>query len=104
MCHISPWPCTVGLCKGAGHVLQEGGYLMIYGPFKVDGQCTTQSNADFDASLRQRDPEWGYRDVADIQAEAAKSHLSLLRKVEMPANNLYLVFQKSTSQLCLSAP
>ena len=46
---------------GAGKVLRPGGLLLVYGPFKVDGKCTTESNASFDASLRRQNPEWGYR-------------------------------------------
>lgn len=46
---------------GAGKVLRPGGLLLVYGPFKVDGKCTTESNASFDMSLRQQNPEWGYR-------------------------------------------
>ncbi len=79
---------------GAGHVLVPGGPLFTYGPFSVDGAPTTPSNAAFDASLRQRNPAWGYRDVADVAAEAAKAGLELVHRHDMPANNLLLVFRR----------
>eukprot|EP00892_Ulva_mutabilis_P008302 jgi/Ulvmu1/5844/UM025_0103.1 len=94
MCHISPWPATAGLCRGAGKVLRPGGLLMVYGPFKVDGQCTTASNASFDASLRQQNPEWGYRDIKEVESEAVTAGLQLQEMVPMPANNFFLIFTK----------
>lgn len=65
-----------------------------YGPFSVDGKPTTESNAAFDAALRQRNPQWGYRDVADVGREAAAAGLTAVERRDMPANNLLLVFRK----------
>jgi hypothetical protein len=92
VCHISPWTVTLGLLGGAGHVLAPGGQLFLYGPFSVDGRPTTDSNVAFDQSLRARNPEWGYRDVADVAAAAAAAGLHLHQQHEMPANNFLLVF------------
>ena len=94
MCHISPWSCTVGLLAGAARVLQPGGELFLYGPFSVNGRPTTESNAAFDATLRQRNPAWGYRDVADVEALAAAAGLSFVERREMPANNFMLIYRK----------
>lgn len=92
--HISPWAATQGLVRGAARVLQPGGLLLIYGPFSVDGAPTTESNAAFDRSLRASNPAWGYRDVADVAAEAEAAGLALLERRAMPANNFYLIFQR----------
>eukprot|EP01062_Namystynia_karyoxenos_P056481 TRINITY_DN47443_c0_g1_i1.p1 TRINITY_DN47443_c0_g1~~TRINITY_DN47443_c0_g1_i1.p1 ORF type:complete len:233 (+),score=77.19 TRINITY_DN47443_c0_g1_i1:78-701(+) len=92
--HISPWAVTLGLIAGAGYQLRSGGALVLYGPFKVGGKCTTESNAAFDASLRQRDPSWGYRDVGDISAAAAAQGLRFVERRDMPANNFMLVYTK----------
>ena len=54
MIHIAPWSVTEGLVAGAGCILPEGGLLYLYGPFKVAGAHTAQSNATFDADLRAR--------------------------------------------------
>ena len=43
---------------GAAHALRDGGALVTYGPFKLDGAFTSDSNAAFDTSLRARNPEW----------------------------------------------
>jgi hypothetical protein len=68
--------------------------LLLYGPFKRDGKHTAPSNAAFDASLRDRDPEWGVRDIADLEKLAAGAGLVLIDIAEMPANNLILVFAR----------
>jgi len=92
MVHICPWPATLGLMAGAGRLLGVDGVLFTYGPYKRAGYHTAPSNADFDAALRARDPAWGVRDVADVEGAAAKQNLVLREIVEMPANNLSLVF------------
>lgn len=94
MVHIAPWAATQGLMAGAGRVLPEGGPLVLYGPFTRDGRHTAPSNADFDADLRARDPAWGVRDMATIAEVASGCGLRLSERVEMPANNLILVFRR----------
>ena len=90
--HIAPWRVAEGLFAGAGRVLQEGGYLFLYGPFKRNGKHTALSNAVFDASLRENNPDWGVRDIADLEKLASSCGLALREVVEMPANNLIVVF------------
>jgi cyclopropane fatty-acyl-phospholipid synthase-like methyltransferase len=94
MIHISPWEATLALTRGAGRLLREGGVLFTYGPYKRDGAHTAQSNEAFDESLRARDSRWGVRDVADVESAARENGLQLREIVEMPANNLSLVFEK----------
>jgi cyclopropane fatty-acyl-phospholipid synthase-like methyltransferase len=94
MIHISPWRATLGLMAGTARVLAEGGLLYTYGPYKRDGRHTAPSNEAFDASLRARDPAWGVRDVADVEAAALAQGLRVREIVEMPANNLSLVFRR----------
>lgn len=85
MVHISPWECTLALLAGAARVLPPGGRLVLYGPYRRDGQMVA-SNVAFDESLRRRDPRWGVRDLEALLAAA--TGFSLERIVEMPANNL----------------
>jgi hypothetical protein len=92
--HIAPWRVAEGLFAGAGHYLRADGRLFLYGPFKRDGKHTAPGNAAFDASLRDRDPEWGVRDIADLEKLAASAGLVLVEITEMPANNLVLVFAR----------
>jgi SAM-dependent methyltransferase len=92
--HIAPWRVAEGLLAGAGRYLRADGRLFLYGPFKRDGKHTAASNAAFDISLRDRDPEWGVRDIADLEKLAAGAGLVLVEIAEMPANNLILVFAR----------
>lgn len=93
--HIAPWRVTEGLFAGAGCYLRADGRLFLYGPFKRDGKHTAVSNAVFDSSLRDRDAEWGVRDIADLERLAGNNGLVLKEIAEMPANNLVLVFGRS---------
>ena len=72
--HISPFSVTKGICAGAGRALGVGGSLVIYGPFKLDGKFTSDSNAAFDTSLKGRNGEWGYRDVVSIHTTCTTMH------------------------------
>ena len=93
--HIAPWRVAEGLFAGAGRYLRADGRLFLYGPFKRGGKHTAISNAVFDTSLRERDPEWGVREVEALQQLAADAGLALVETAEMPANNLILVFARS---------
>ncbi len=95
MLHISPWAATTALMAGAGGHLREGGILFVYGPFRRLGVPTAPSNESFDQSLRSRDPAWGLRDLDAVEAEGRGRGLVLREVVEMPANNLSLVFARS---------
>lgn len=94
MIHISPWSATAGLMRGAGRLLGDGAPLYLYGPYRRDGVETAPSNEAFDESLKARDPEWGLRRLEEVAAEAAGHKLALDRIVEMPANNLSVIFRK----------
>ena len=94
MIHIAPWEAALGLLRGSASILVPGGSLFLYGPFKVDGEHTAPSNAEFDASLRRRDAAWGIRDLEAVVAEAKRQGLSLAESNSLPANNKLLVFSK----------
>jgi SAM-dependent methyltransferase len=90
--HIAPWRVAEGLFAGAGRALRADGRLFLYGPFRRDGRHTAVSNAVFDSSLRDRNAEWGVRDIEALEKLAANAGLTLMEVAEMPANNLILAF------------
>jgi SAM-dependent methyltransferase len=92
--HIAPWRVAEGLFAGAARYLRANGRLFLYGPFKRDGKHTALSNAVFDTSLRDNNPEWGVRDIADVKALGDSVGLKLTEIAEMPANNLILSFER----------
>jgi SAM-dependent methyltransferase len=94
MIHISPWPSTLGLLRGAARVLAPGGLLYLYGPYRRNGGHTAPSNAAFDADLRSRDPAWGIRDLEPVAAVASEEGFGAPEVIEMPANNLSVIFSR----------
>lgn len=95
MIHITPWKCCTGLIEGAGRHIASGGALLIYGPFRIGGQHTSQSNEQFDASLKTHNSSWGVRDLEAVTTLASKAALKFVERVQMPANNQTLVFRRS---------
>ncbi|WP_395619740.1 DUF938 domain-containing protein [Sphingorhabdus sp.] len=93
MTHISPWAATLGLLRNAARVMPPSAVLFMYGPYNQHGVPLADSNAAFDMSLRQQNPEWGLRYVDDIVEEADKIGLRLDQVIAMPANNLSLIFR-----------
>ena len=91
MIHIAPWAATLGLLRGAAASLPPSGLLYLYGPYRVAG-AMVPSNAEFDASLRERDAAWGIRDLEAVAAAA--EGFGPPEVIEMPANNLSVVFRR----------
>jgi Protein of unknown function (DUF938) len=94
MIHISAWEATVGLIKGAAAILPPGAPLCLYGPYLRQGIVTAPTNEAFDRSLRDRNPNWGLRDLEAVAAKAQTLGFSAPTITEMPANNLSVVFRR----------
>lgn len=94
MVHISPWEATLGLFAGAARVLAASkGPLVLYGPYIEQGVETAPSNREFDASLKARNPLWGLRDAAALDALAGQHGMTRSARHAMPANNIILVYR-----------
>ena len=94
MIHIAPWEAAVGLITGAARLLPPGGLLFTYGPYRRGGRHTAPSNEAFDADLRRRNPAWGVRDLETVIELARGQGFLPPEIVEMPANNLSLLFTR----------
>jgi SAM-dependent methyltransferase len=97
MIHIAPWEASLGLFAGAGRLLRAGGLLVLYGPFMRGGTHNAPSNAAFDAALKERNASWGVRDIVDLEQVGAAARLNLRETIEMPANNMLLVFSRDSA-------
>ncbi len=91
--HIAPWSVGLGLLAGASRLLPPGGILYLYGPFLEPDKPLTPSNLVFHQSLQFRNPAWGLRDLAVVQAAAEAEGLQLEQVVPMPVNNLSVIFR-----------
>jgi SAM-dependent methyltransferase len=85
--HIMGWPEVQTFFERVGSVLNPGGLVIVYGPFKYLGLDTSASNAAFDASLRASDPQRGVREFELVDALARAAGLELVEDRAMPANN-----------------
>ncbi len=82
------------LISEAAQALAPGGRLMIYGPFMRDDELTSEGDAAFHASLVSQDPEIGYKSDFDVVEWGLSSWLDYQDMVEMPANNLAIIWRK----------
>ncbi|MGY0559821.1 DUF938 domain-containing protein [Luteimonas sp. A277] len=93
--HIMGWDAVQSFFSGVGQVLADadGGKLVAYGPFKYDGAFTSDSNQEFDAWLKARDPQSGIRGFEAVDGLANDAGLRLVTDLAMPANNRCLVWR-----------
>ena len=93
---VAPVAIADGIAQIAARALKPTGFIAIYGPFKVDGKYTTPSNEAFDQEiLAAKVPEWGLKDVRDLEKAANKHGLLLKKQLDLPANNFLLIFGKA---------
>ena len=95
MVHISPWRATEALMRGASAHLKTGAPLYLYGPYRRREVPTAQGNEDFDAALRARNSEWGLRSLEIVAMLAQSVGFTKPDVIEMPANNLSVVFRRT---------
>ncbi|KAN0064034.1 hypothetical protein ACQY0O_003640 [Thecaphora frezii] len=104
--HVAPWSVTrsvfahldprmaFGTQKGQRSILKPSGWVAIYGALNEQGQFTSEGNRKFDAEIRNRNPEFGLRDLDSQLVPLANQHgFQLKQKIQMPAGNLLVVFE-----------
>lgn len=92
--HIMSWAHVQALFAGLPAVMADDALLCVYGPFNQDGAFSSDSNRQFDAWLKARDPEAGIRDAEAVDALAAAQGLRCVEDVAMPANNRLRVWRR----------
>ena len=97
MLHIAPWATCEALMHGAVRHLASSGMLITYGPYLEDEVATSPGNLGFDRDLRLQNPSWGIRRREDVELEAGKVGLRLAQRFAMPANNLLLVWTRTST-------
>ena len=93
--HIMGWPEVEAFFAGLDGMLADDAIVVVYGPFNYGGAYTSDSNRDFDAWLKARDPRSGIRDAEAVNALAAGIALQMVEDVAMPANNRCLVWRRA---------
>ena len=95
--HIMGWDGVEAFFRGVGGILADAadGTLVVYGPFNRGGAYTSDSNREFDAWLKARDPASGIRDFEAVDALARAAGLALVDDVAMPANNHCLAWRRT---------
>jgi len=93
--HIMSWRHVEQFFEASVGCIEVSGYLIIYGPFKYRGEYTSQSNAEFESWLKDRDSQSGIRDFEAVNELAISAGLKLIEDIPMPANNRLLIWQKN---------
>ena len=93
MIHISPWTCTKALFEQSKKYLDQSNFLMLYGPFLSKERQTSESNLNFDQSLKMQNPLWGLRNLENVNLIAFKNGFKLDKVIDMPANNLSVIYR-----------
>jgi cyclopropane fatty-acyl-phospholipid synthase-like methyltransferase len=92
--HVTNWSVCEGLFDGARRHLKPEGVLFLYGPFKQGGGFASPASAELDTALRDRNPDWGLRDLEAVAALGNVRGLLVEQVVDMPAESLGVVFRR----------
>ena len=92
--HIMAKSDVQAMFAGCGGILSRGGLLVLYGPFNYGGQYSSESNAQFDLWLKERNSVSGIRDFEWLDSLAIRGGMTLLGDYEMPVNNRILCWSK----------
>jgi len=92
--HIMAWPAVTAMFAGVAESMRPNGRFFLYGPFMRGGRHHAESNARFDAGLREREAGMGVRDLDELDRMAAPMGLERVAELQMPANNHTLIFTR----------
>ncbi|HZP64968.1 MAG TPA: DUF938 domain-containing protein [Rudaea sp.] len=95
--HIMAWRDVEALFAALPRIAAADARLAIYGPFNYGGKPTSDSNAQFDRTLKAQAPHMGIRDAEAVVALGAATGFDLVEDNAMPANNRCLVWQRRSA-------
>ena len=75
-------------------MLEAGGVVLLYGPFKQGQKTSAPSNVAFDQQLKAQNTQWGVRELEAVVSVAADTGFECREVIAMPANNLAVVFSR----------
>lgn len=90
--HIMLKDQVQSMMKSIALHLPPNGVFCQYGPFTIKGEFSSQSNADFHQKLIESG-RGGYRGIEELEQWVPS--LRLTEVLDMPANNLLLVWRKT---------
>lgn len=90
--HIMGWVEVERIFASLPEVMTGDAKLVTYGPFNYGSRFTSESNAAFDAWLKQSGAHQGIRDFEAVDALAGQAGLTLIEDRAMPSNNRCLVW------------
>ena len=91
---ISAREATILLAE-VGAAVSPGGVFCLYGPFKQGGALIGAGDVAFDKSLREQDPDIGYKDVEWVVRRLQAAGFPAPELVAMPANNLMVIARRA---------
>ena len=86
--------CIRDSFRESGKLLNKGQFLILYGPFKICNEHTSESNYFFDNSLRLQNDLWGIKNLEEVCDESKKNGFSQEGIISMPANNFSIIYRK----------
>merc|ERR1712176_1189026 len=68
--------------------------LLLYGPFNIDGEYTSESNKEFDTFMKETGGNKDYylKDITEMECTANEYSMELTETIPMPSNNFCFVF------------
>jgi len=92
--HIMHWNDVENMFEKVGELLPIGGVFLLYGPFKIEDQYSSNNDALFDQHLRHRDPKSGIRDIEKLDYLAKQASMFRQHLYPMPSNNYLACWQR----------
>ncbi len=96
--HVISWKQAKSLFKVLGKRLRKGSQVIFYGPFKYDGEFSSERFSQLDSTLRAKDPQTGIRAFEDVLKAMNKVGFKLKKDYSFADSNHLLFFERLEHQ------